>query len=291
MTKVALCGLGLLGGPIALRIVDAGFDVTVWNRTREKAREAVSRGASQAGTPEEAAAGADVAITVLSTPQALNDVVLGPAGLATGLRSGSILMDMSTVGPEPIRELVAGLPEGVEVVDAPVLGSVPQATDGTLKIFVGGSPQAYDRLQPVFRVLGSPRHIGPLGSGAAIKLVVNSTLGPVMAALGEALSLGDLLGLDPSTVLDVLEGSAVGTAAKGKRGRIESGEYEPNFRLALARKDSDLITRAAGDRLPLAHAVRQLLAEAERAGLGDLDYSAVVKLIREKVAGSGPGVG
>jgi 3-hydroxyisobutyrate dehydrogenase-like beta-hydroxyacid dehydrogenase len=290
MTKVAFCGLGLLGGPIALRLVDAGFDVTVWNRTPEKSREAVSRGASKAATPEEAAAGADVAITVLSTPQALNEVVLGPAGLAGGLGGGSILMDMSTVGPEPIRELATGLPEGVELVDAPVLGSVPQATEGTLKIFVGGSPQAYDRLRTVFDVLGSPRHIGPLGSGAAMKLVVNSTLGPVMAALGEALALADLLGLDPSTVLDVLEGSAVGTAAKGKRGRIESGEYEPNFRLALARKDSDLVTRAAGDRLPVAHTVRQLFAEAERAGLGNLDYSAVVKLIRERVARSEPGV-
>lgn len=290
MTKVAFCGLGLLGEPIALRLVDAGFDVTVWNRTPGKAREAVSRGASPAGTPEEAAAGADVAITVLATPQALNEVVLGPAGLAGGLGSGSILMDMSTVGPDPVRELAAGLPEGVELVDAPVLGSVPQATAGTLKIFVGGSPQTYDRLLPVFGVLGSPRHIGPLGSGAAMKLVVNSTLGPVMAALGEALALADLLGLDPSTVLDVLEGSAVGTAAKGKRGRVESGEYEPNFRLALARKDSDLITRAAGDRLPVAHTVGQLFAEAERAGLGDLDYSALVKLIREKAARYGPGV-
>jgi 3-hydroxyisobutyrate dehydrogenase-like beta-hydroxyacid dehydrogenase len=291
MTKVAICGLGLLGRPIALRLVDAGYDVTVWNRSPEKAREVAGRGAGFARTPAEAAVGAELAITVLSTPEALEEVVLGPDGLAQGLGSDSILVDMSTVGPDAIEALRSKLPSGVELADAPVLGSVPQATHGTLKVFFGGSEKAYARLLPLFESLGTPRRVGVLGSGAAMKLVVNSTLGPVMAAVGEALALGDLLDLDRTAVLDVLEGSAVGVAVKGKRARIESGEYEPNFKLWLAHKDSELISAASGDRLRVARAVRELLSDAVRAGLGDLDYSALVKFIRETVTRAGPSAG
>lgn len=281
MTKIAFAGLGLLGNPMALRLIDAGHDVTVWNRTQAKAGEAVARGATLAGSPEEAARGAEVAITVVSDPDALREVVLGPNGLARGLAPGSTLVDMSTVGPEAVRALAPDLPDGVELVDAPVLGSVPQATAGALKVFVGGSAEAFDRLRPLLETLGTPRHIGPLGSGAAMKLVVNSTLGPVVAAVGEALALGDRLGLDPSAVLDVLEGSNVGVTAKGKRSRIESGEYEANFRLSMARKDSDLIAEASGDSLPVARVIRELLAGAEAAGFGEEDYSALVAFIRE----------
>jgi 3-hydroxyisobutyrate dehydrogenase-like beta-hydroxyacid dehydrogenase len=279
MTKLAVCGMGLLGRPIAIRLLEAGHEVTVWNRTPERADPVVERGAARAGTPAEAAKGVEVAITVLSTPQALEQVALAPDGLAEGLSEGSFLVEMSTVGPDAVRDLAGRLPSGIELVDAPVLGSVREATEGALKVFAGGSDEAYDRLLPMFEVLGSPRHIGPLGSGAAMKLVVNSTLGPVMAAVGEALALGQALGLDRGAVLDVLEGAVVGPTIKSKRGRIESGVYAPNFRLETALKDSNLLTRAAearGVRLRLAETVRALLAEADAAGLSRMDYSALI---------------
>jgi 3-hydroxyisobutyrate dehydrogenase-like beta-hydroxyacid dehydrogenase len=190
---------------------------------------------------------------------------------------------MSTVGPDAVLALGGRLPDGIELVDSPVLGSIPQATEGTLKVFVGGSNQAYERLEPLLSAVGTPRHVGPLGSGAAVKLVVNSTLGPLMAAFGEALALADAFGLDQSLVLDILSDSALGVTARGKRSRVESGVYEPNFRLAMALKDSDLILGAAERRsldMPVATAVRGLLAGADREGLGELDYSAVVAHIR-----------
>jgi 3-hydroxyisobutyrate dehydrogenase-like beta-hydroxyacid dehydrogenase len=283
MTKLAVCGLGLLGRPIAARLVEAGHDVTVWNRTPEKADPLVELGARRAETPEEAAAGAEVVVTVLSTPEVLDRVVLGPQGLAAGMGRGSTLVEMSTIGPDAVQALAPRLPEGVELVDAPVLGSVPQATEGTLKVFVGGSAEQFERLRPLLEVLGTPRHIGPLGSGAAMKLTVNSTLGPLMAALGEALALADAFGLDQGAVMDVLADSALGVTTKGKRGRIESGVFEPNFRLDMAHKDSVLITEAAARRgvdLPVARAVRDVLAAAERQGYGDQDYSAVIAHIR-----------
>ena len=283
MTKVAVFGLGLLGQPVAIRLADAGHDVSVWNRTPRKVEAVVARGARQASTPAEAARGAEVAITVLPTPEVLEQVVLGPDGIAESLSPGSLLVDMSTVGPDAIRALVGRLPDRVELVDAPVLGSVIQAKEGSLKVFVGGSDRAYEQLEPLFEVLGTPIHVGPLGAGAAMKLVVNSTLAPVMAAIGEALSLGDELGLDQGAVLDVLAGSAIGPSVKSKRERFETGVYEPNFRLEMARKDSDLINAAAGSRgrtLRLAALMRELLHEAEAAGLGDLDYSALVAHLR-----------
>jgi 3-hydroxyisobutyrate dehydrogenase-like beta-hydroxyacid dehydrogenase len=292
MTKLAVCGLGLLGGPIATRLVDAGHDVTVWNRTPEKTKPLVERGASRASTPAVAADGADVAITILSTPEAVEEVVFGAGGLAEGLPPGSLLVDMSTIGPDAVSRMATKLPDGIEMVDSPVLGSVPQATDGTLKVFVGGSDEAYSRVEPLLRTLGAPRHIGPLGSGAAMKLVVNSTLGPLVGAFGEALKLGDALGLDQSAVLDVLAESSIGVTVKGKRERVVSGVYEPSFTLAMALKDSGLVLDAAERRaadLPLAETVRRLLAAAEQDGLGDLDYSALVAHIRGTPASGSPG--
>ncbi len=279
MTKLAVCGMGLLGRPVAIRLLEAGHDVTVWNRTPARADPVVELGAARAGTPVDAARGVEVAITVLSTPQAVEQVVLASDGLAEGLPEGSLLVEMSTVGPDAVRDLAGRLPSGIELVDAPVLGSVREATEGRLKVFAGGSDEAYASLLPLFEALGSPRHVGPLGSGAAMKLVVNSTLGPVMAAVGEALSLGQALGLDREAVLDMLEGAVVGPTVKSKRERIESGVYEPNFRLETALKDSNLLTHAAearGVRLRLAETVRDLLAEADGAGLSRMDYSALI---------------
>ena len=288
MTTIAVCGLGLLGRPIAERLLHTGHGLRVWNRTPEKARPLGDAGATVAATPAEAAAGADMAITVLSTPEALNGVALGPNGLAEGLAPGSILAEMSTVGPDAIRSLAMRMPTGIELADAPVLGSVPQAADGTLNVFVGGTVEVYRRLEPLLRDLGRPRHIGPLGTGAAMKLVVNSTLFPVIAAIGEALALGDRLGLPQSAVLDVLSVSALAASVGSKRERIESGAYPASFRLETALKDADLIDRATNGEFPLARAARDLLVGAEEAGMGDRDYSAVVAYIRKALGAKPP---
>jgi len=172
-----------MGVPMAGRLVDAGHDVTVWNRTPEKAEPVVRRGARQAATPAEAATGAEVAITMVADPTALRSVVGGADGLAAGLGSGSYHLEMSTVGPETVRELPGLLPAGVILVDAPVLGSIPQANEGTLKIFVGGTEDAFEEARPLLETVGSPRRLGELGAGAAMKLVANSTLGALMTGL------------------------------------------------------------------------------------------------------------
>ena len=283
MATLAFLGLGQMGAPMAARLLDAGHQLTVWNRTPEKAEPLVARGARSASSPAEAASGAEAAFTMLATPEALDEVVFGPHGLAERLGDGGTLIEMSTMGPHTIHRVAERLGPGVTLIDAPVLGTVPHAEDGTLKIFVGGAEEDLARWREVLSAMGNPIHVGPQGAGAAMKLVVNSTLGGLMTALGEALALADAFGLDEKTVLDILSDSAIGATAKSKRDKVETGSYPPNFKLSLARKDLRLVTEEAertGARLRVAPEALRWLEEADDADLSDLDYSAVIAHIR-----------
>ncbi|MEV0799546.1 NAD(P)-dependent oxidoreductase [Kribbella sp. NPDC050281] len=282
MAKLAFIGLGLMGTPMATRLLEAGHDVTVWNRTAEKTKPLTDGGATAASTPMEAIAGADAAITMVTNADALEQVVFGEDGVAAALAPGQLLIDMSTVGPNAVRSVASRLPDGVAMVDAPVRGSVPQATTGQLAIYVGADPADFQRVEPILTPLGTLHHVGGLGAGAATKVVVNSTLGAAIAAFGEALALGDDFGLDRSVVLDVLSDTPIGGTVEAKRANVESGNYPANFKLSLALKDLNLVTEIAdqfGRRLEVAAASRDWLEEAAAAGAGDLDYSAVIPTI------------
>ncbi|MFG1621839.1 NAD(P)-dependent oxidoreductase [Kribbella sp. NPDC049227] len=282
MAKLAFIGLGLMGTPMATRLLEAGHDVTVWNRTAEKTKPLTDRGAAAASTPMEASAGVDAAITMVSNAEALEQVVFGEDGVAAALAPGQLLIDMSTVGPNAVRSVASRLPDGVAMVDAPVRGSVPQATTGRLAIYVGADPADFHRVETILTPLGTLHHVGGLGAGAATKVVVNSTLGAAIAAFGEALALGDDFGLDRSVLLDVLSDTPIGGTVEAKRANVESGNYPANFKLSLALKDLNLVTEIAdqfGRRLEVAVASRDWLEEAAVAGAGDLDYSAVIPTI------------
>jgi 3-hydroxyisobutyrate dehydrogenase/2-hydroxy-3-oxopropionate reductase len=193
---------------------------------------------------------------------------------------------MSTVGPAAIERLRSALPPETGLVDAPVLGSLSEVEDGTLRIFVGGTREAYEEVKPVLSALGSPLHAGELGAGAAAKLVANSTLFGSLGVLGEALALAAALGLDRKTTYEVLSGTPVAAQAERRRGALESGEFPRRFALALGRKDADLVlaaAQAAGADMKLAAAARSWLADAEAAGLGDEDYSRVLELIAGRI--------
>lgn len=287
MATLAFLGLGQMGAPMAARLLDAGHQLTVWNRTPGKAEPLVARGARPASSPAGAASGAEAAITMLAGPEALEQVVFGPGGVSEDLPAGATLIEMSTVGPEAIRRTAERLGERVRVIDAPVLGTIPHAREGSLKIFVGGAEGDLARWGEVLSAMGTPIHVGPRGAGASMKLVVNSTLGALMTALGEALAFADGLGLDEATVLDVLADSAIGPTTQGKRDRIERGVYEPNFKLSLARKDLRLVIEEAGRAgaaMRVAAAARSWMEGADDADLGDLDYSAVIAHIRGRPA-------
>jgi 3-hydroxyisobutyrate dehydrogenase/2-hydroxy-3-oxopropionate reductase len=279
MTEVAWIGLGAMGARMAARLRDAGHEIVVWNRTREKAE---ALGVEIAASPREAADRAEVVFTMLADPEALRAVTEGDDGLLAGLREGSVLVEMSTVGPQAIAHLSDQMPAGASLLDVPVLGSLPQAASGSLKLFAGGDDAAFERVRSLLETLGELLRSGPLGSGAAAKLVANATLVGTIALLGETLALADALGLPRETTWKVLAATPLDAQAERRRPAVEAGEYPPRFRLSLGRKDAELVQAAGGTAgldLPLLDAARAHLAAAEAAGLGDEDYSAVLRHI------------
>jgi 3-hydroxyisobutyrate dehydrogenase-like beta-hydroxyacid dehydrogenase len=284
MAKIGFLGLGEMGTPMAGRLLRAGHELVVWNRSVERTAPLAREGAAVASAPAKVAAGREFVITMLATPEALEQVVFGAEGLAPALSAGQVLIDMSTVGPNEVRTAAARLPKGVSLDDAPVRGSVPQATSGRLDIFVGATDENYERVRPILETLGSVRHTGGPGSGAAMKLVANLALGAAIVTLGEALSLGESLELQRNILLDVLADSPIGPIVKAKRGNIESGQFAPSFKLRHAAKDLRLVTETAAARgrdLKQARANRAWLDEAVAQGAADLDFSAVVATIGE----------
>lgn len=268
-----------MGARIAHRLLNAGNDLVVWNRDATKTEPLVDEGAGVAATPAEAARHAEVVITMVTDPAALAAVTEGPNGVAAGAGEGTTVVQMSTVAPPATARLASALPAGSQLLDAPVLGSRSEAETGTLTIFAGGPQELVDRLAPVLTALGTVLHVGPLGAGTSAKLVANTTLVGVIGVLGEALALAEGLGLSGESAFDVLGVTPLAAQAKRRRAAFESGSYPPRFTLSLALKDADLILEAAAASkldLRLVEAARSWLAEADEAGAGDHDYSAVL---------------
>lgn len=289
MTTLAVVGLGGMGARMARRFLDAGHEVVVWNRSPDKIEQLAAFGASPAASPADAARHAEVVLTMLSDPEALEAVTGGPSGLAAGPGGSVTVIEMSTVGPAAIRRLASTLPAGTPLLDAPVLGSLTEVEAGSLRIFLGGPASLVERWAPLLSVLGSPLHVGPLGAGAAAKLVANTTLLGVLGVLGEALALAQGLGLSRDATFEVLAATPIAAQAERRRAAIETGEYPVRFALSLARKDADLITEAAassGLDLRLATAARSWLAQAEQEGWGERDYSALLGYMLQSSRGS-----
>jgi 3-hydroxyisobutyrate dehydrogenase len=280
MSLVAFVGLGAMGSRMARRLLDAGHEVIVWNRTRERMSPLIDLGAVAAESPAEAARRAEAVITMVSDPPALQAVTEGPNGVAAGAGSSATVIEMSTVGPAAVSRLASVLSKETGLLDAPVLGSLSEAESGSLKIFVGGPAPLVERWTHLLSALGSPLHVGPLGSGAGAKLVANTTLIGVLGVLGEALALAQGLGLSRDTAFAVLAATPLAAQVQRRRHSIETGEYPARFWLSLARKDADLIAEtaaASGVDLRLVTAARTWFADAQDAGWGDRDYSAVLE--------------
>jgi 3-hydroxyisobutyrate dehydrogenase-like beta-hydroxyacid dehydrogenase len=285
MSKVAVVGLGAMGSRIAARLLATGQDVVVWNRSAEKASPLVERGASRADSPAAAAREAEAVFVMVADPAALEAVTEGSGGVLAGARPGTTIIQMSTVGPAHIAALAAALPDGVELLDAPVLGGLTEVEAGTLRMFAAGEASLVERWKPLLSALGTVLHVGPVGAGASAKLVANSALLSTLAALGEALALARTLGLSTEDAFDVLSTTPLAAQAERRRDAFSSDEYPLRFELGLARKDGDLITaaaEAAGVDAKVARAVADWFAEAEQAGERESDYSAILRHIAER---------
>lgn len=285
MSAVAVIGLGAMGSRVARRLVGTGHDVVVWNRSPEKARDLVAAGASATETPADATRRSEIVITMVSDPAALTAVTEGPDGVAAAAEATTVV-NMTTVGPAAVHRLAETLPAETPLLDAPVLGSLPEAESGTLTIFVGGAEADLGRVEPVLTVLGSPLHVGGVGAASAAKLVANFTLFGVLGVIGEALAAADALGLSRESAFEVLAATPVAAQAERRRPAIEADEYPPRFKLSLARKDVELLALAVPDSdLRIFEAARSWLADAENAGRGEQDYAAVLaQIIRSQPA-------
>ncbi len=280
--KVAFCGLGDMGTPMATRLVEAGYEVTVWNRTVQRTGGFGARGATVAPTPSAAAVDADVVITMLADDRAVESVLFGPDGIAERMRPGAVLVDMSTVAPDTARSLASRMPEGVGVLEAPVKGGPTRAAEGRLRILVGGEKDTFELVRQLLSAMGEPRHVGPTGSAAAAKVLNNYAVIVLVSVLGEALMLADALGIDEVSALEVLQGTPLEATVRHQWPRA-TGAAPASFKMRLAAKDLNLAldaARTAGLDLAIAEEARRRIDRAIAQGMGDKDQAAVARSIR-----------
>jgi 3-hydroxyisobutyrate dehydrogenase/2-hydroxy-3-oxopropionate reductase len=290
MTTVAVVGTGRMGSAMARALGQAGLDLIVSNRTRDRAAILATQiGCRIAATPRDAAAAADVAITMLADDAAVRATFDGPDGLLAGAHPGLVIVDMSTVSPDTISSLAAGArARGAGIIDAPVSGSVQLAEAGTLTLMVGGEPADLERARPVLEALSSKiTHLGPLGSGAAMKLAVNTVIFGLNGALAEALVLAEAGGIDRAAAYDVIVASAAGAPFVGyKRAAFVDPDSTPvAFSLDLTDKDLGLITehaRSLGVPMPQAAVNRALVREAAAHLGGSTDLAAIATELRSR---------
>ena len=284
---VALIGLGNMGEPIGERLLDAGYPLSVWNRTAEKAVPLVERGANRLESPADALQEADVCLTVLADDSALESVVLGGDGLLAGARSGSTLVDMSTVSVAASARVAEGASEaGIGYLRAPVSGNPTVVRSGNLSIMVSGPEDLAQRLDPLLRAIGpTVLYIGEEEQARVVKLVLQILIAGTVELLGEALVLGEAADVDRAKLLEAIGASAVGSRlVEYKTEPLLRDDYSATFTTSLMLKDVDLVLDLAADKeveLPFAIELRTLLESAVERGYGDQDFIALFRRLQE----------
>ncbi len=280
---IGFIGLGLMGKPMAQNLLRAGFPVIVWNRTRARAQEVVSEGAKRAENPRETAKLADVLVTIVSDPPALEEVLWDANGAIEGLRRGSVYMDSSTISPDLARRVAAACAErGVDFLDAPVTGGDWGAKKGELLFMIGGKAEVLERVRPVLEALGKKFFLlGPNGAGQTVKLAMNLILALEVEALAEALALVGASGVAGEKLVEVLQSSMARAGIMDvKAPNMLKNEYPASFPLRLMHKDMRLaleLARQKGVDLPATAASFATYSAVKDASKDDVDYSAVAR--------------
>src|SRR5882724_4203487 len=281
-SKLGFIGIGSMGQPIARRLLQAGYNLTAYNRDRSKAEALVGYGAVVANSIAELASNTDVILSCLANDDAVRSVYTGPEGVFANARPGTVVIEMSTVNPETSRELYKlGVARAVSVLDVPISGSTAAAEQGTLTLFGGGDEKIFDNAEPIFRAVARQYfYLGPSGSGTTMKLVVNTLLGVGMQAIAEAVVLGQKAGLNRDRLFDVLSHTAViAPAHAGKLAKVARNDYTPQFAIRLMNKDFRLILETAAEMrvpMPVTAAAFQINT-AEAANSIEEDFSAVIR--------------
>jgi 3-hydroxyisobutyrate dehydrogenase-like beta-hydroxyacid dehydrogenase len=284
--RVAFLGLGIMGSRMAANLVEAGFELTVWNRTAAKAEEFCRQhGARLAVTPADAAAASDLVVTMVVDGPQVEAILLGENGVAQTARPGTLCIDCSTIGPSATREIGARLAEReIRMLDAPVTGSSPRAQDGTLTIMAGGEAEDFERARPLLETMGELIvHAGPLGHGQLVKLINNAVAATNAAVVGQALVLGARAGADLDALIAVMRAGSGGSAMLELKARpMREHDYTTLFKLDHMLKDVRLCLeegQAAGGPFPFAALTREILTAASGRGYGDEDFAALIEVL------------
>jgi 3-hydroxyisobutyrate dehydrogenase len=286
--QVGFIGLGIMGRPMALNLVQAGFPLTVYNRTPAKCEPLVAAGAAAVTSPREAAERSDVVVTVVSDTPDVEEVLFGEEGVWSGLKAGQILIDMSSISPAETQRFASRLKDNnVEMLDAPVTGGEKGAIEGALTIMVGGKRETFAKCLPIFQAMGRTIvYAGESGSGQKMKLVNQILCAQHIVAMSDGLRFARESGLDVEATLEAVSGGAAGSwMLSNLAPRILKNDFAPGFMIKLQQKDLRLVREALQDKkgaYPATELAYALFTEAVAKGLGELGTQGFINLFKDQ---------
>ena len=287
MTKIGIVGTGILGEAVGLHLMDVGYDVIAFNRTKEKTKKLEKKGARILDSPKQVAENSELVITIVKDANAVREVIFGDSGIIDGKHDGMCIADMSTVNPNATREISKQIREkGIDYMEIPVMGGPNVAINGKLVIMASGEKEIFEKFKTVFESIAEQTfYLGETGTAHSIKLAMNLQIAMLALALSEGITLTKKAGFDPEIFLKILNSTYFKTGmSEGKAHNMISENVKPTFTLANLKKDLDTINDAAESfdaELPMAKIARKIYADATDAGFGDIDYTGIISYIRK----------
>ena len=287
MMKIGIVGTGMLGEAVGLHLLDVGYEITVFNRSKEKTEKLENKGALVVDSPKNVAENSELVIMVVKDANAVKDVVFGDCGILAGRHEGMCIADMSTINPNSTREISKKVTEdGIDYMEIPVMGGPNVAINGKLVIMASGKREVFERFKTIFESIADQSiYLGDTGTAHSIKLAMNLQIAMLALSLSEGITLTKKAGFDPEIFLKVLNSTYFKTGmSEGKAHKMINDSVKPTFTLANLKKDLDTINDAAESfdaELPMAKIARKIYADATDAGFGDIDYTGIISYIRK----------
>ena len=287
MTKIGIVGTGMLGEAVGLHLLDVGYEVNVYNRTKEKMNSLKEKGGNVMDSPRQVGENSDLVITVVKDADAVNEVIFGDSGLMLAKHDGMCVADMSTVNPNSTKEISERvMSNGIDYLEIPVMGGPNAAIDGKLVIMASGRKEIFEKFKNVFDSIAEQSfYLGETGTAHSIKLAMNLQIAMLALSLSEGITLTKKAGFNPEIFLKILNSTYFKTGmSEGKAYKMINENVEPTFTLANLKKDLDTINDAADSfdaELPMAKIARKIYADATEAGFGDIDYTGIISYIKK----------
>ena len=285
--KIGIVGTGMLGEAVGLHLLDVGYEITVFNRSKKKTEKLENKGAIVVDSPKNVAEQSELVIVVVKDADAVKDVVFGDCGILAGRHEGMCIADMSTINPNSTREISKQVTEnGIDYMEIPVMGGPNVAINGKLVIMASGKKEVFEKFKTIFESIADQSiYLGDTGTAHSIKLAMNLQIAMLALSLSEGITLTKKAGFDPEIFLKVLNSTYFKTGmSEGKAYKMINDSVKPTFTLANLKKDLDTINDAAESfdaELPMAKIARKIYADATDAGFGDIDYTGIISYIRK----------